>query len=482
MTAKRSKKTPSSSKKLSFWIPIFILPLVFGIAFMLKQQSTDIRSRASVAKHVCNMPSMEDSNLGQYAQERKFNVGTLLSECFSSNLPLNDQLTCQNVIKTQFNSMTLGYQTSWRSIEPKQGQYDWSVFDKGVQFARANNLKIHFFHLIWSNHERYVNPPSWVFPGKTDTSCGTRTKEDLEKIMKTHIQETIIRGGDIITTWNVVNEAFNEDGSLLQDCYYKIIGPDYIDKAFRYAREQSPHGMLVLNDNFPSASFSKKTNGVLSYVEAAKKRGVPIDAIGIQNHQLQNNGYQFSKKYLDDLTVLFKKALALDVKVIITEMDVYQAGRSQEQVAKVYKDTLALCLKYSNCTSLLVFGVSDKYSWVRIRESLPDAKPVLFDEEFQRKPPYYSVLEALLTNSTRPCVHEISITPALTTTKTPVPTTIIKAETAPSTNDTLRCYTYKDKTACEQGCGEKYGAGISHQCRWLKIKNSCVESLKPCQK
>jgi endo-1,4-beta-xylanase len=45
----------------------------------------------------------------------------------------------------------------------------------------------------------------------------------------------------------------------------------------------------------------------------------------------------------------------------------------------------------------MTWGIADKYSWLRTSDwkNLPNAKPVLFDESYMKKPAYYGVLQAL---------------------------------------------------------------------------------------
>ncbi|MFA5025913.1 MAG: endo-1,4-beta-xylanase, partial [Candidatus Shapirobacteria bacterium] len=388
----------------------------------------------------CSLSEASESSLGQYAEKRDFNAGTLLSECWGSGvITANEKTKCLDTIKTNYLKMRVNYQLSWRSIEPRQGEIDWTTFDEAINFARSNDIKMHYFHLIWSNHERYIFSPDWVFPGRTETSCGTRTKAQLEQIMKEHIQGMIRRGGDTVTVWNVVNEAFEEDGTMLNDCYYKIIGPDYIDKAFRFAREATPKGILVLNDFFPGSIFRNKASGFFKYIKAAKDRGVPIDAVGLQNHQLKVGDYAFSSDYTDDLNYFFQKAKDIGVKVFITEMDIYQAGHTQSELSKVYQNITALCLKYDNCVSLASWGLSDKNSWARTpgHANLPDAKPLLFDDNYLRKPAYYGVMAAIKENTTRQCVDIPSSTPTQKPTNVPTDPPSSKCLQCPST---FACY------------------------------------------
>ncbi|MFH0749455.1 MAG: endo-1,4-beta-xylanase [Candidatus Gottesmanbacteria bacterium] len=364
----------------------------------------------------CQLPPAEQSTLSQYAQKRNFNVSGQINQCFKTDNPL--RTTCQQTAINEFPGMFVPYQDHWATTEKTRGSYNFTKFDEVITFSRNNNSKLHFYHLVWTNHNKNTYPPKWLFP--EPGQCGNWSKQELDQIMKTHIQAMISHAGDMVTVWNVVNEAFEENGSMVQDCFYKIIGLDYIDKAFRYARQATPHALLVLNEFFGrDRMLRSKVDGFFTYVKSAKNRGVPIDAVGLQNHLLSKNGDQFGSGYLDDLNYFFQKAQNANVKVLITEMDVYQAGHSQEDVAQLYKKVTAMCLKYSNCISLEVWGISDKDSWARLPQfaNLPDAKPLLFDETYQRKLAYYGVMDAIRENNTRPCVGNLP-----TPTQTPTPT------------------------------------------------------------
>ena len=452
--------------------------------------------------NICNLKPASESTLGSYASERSFNVGALLSECFSEKITPDDQTKCLNSVSKEFVGMSVSFQVSWREVEPSSGQYNWTRFDKIVSFAKNNNIKLYFYHLIWSNHARYVNPPKWVFPDSTVLTCGTRTRADLELIMKNHIQTVISRGGDTVGIWNVVNEAFNDDGTPLQDCFYKILGQYYIDSAFKYARASAPNAVLVLSDYFPNGGlYRSKVDGFFSYVKAAKARGVPIDAVGIQNHLLGTRDYQFRADYISDLTYFLNSAKAANVGVYITEMDVYQAGRSQDAVAKVYKDTVALCLNYSNCNGVTPFGVSDKYSWARTEghAGLKDAKPLLFDENYVRKPAYYAVMDAIRENTTRSCLsggetlsscyeYKDRATCEYLCGNTSLDQTVkckwqsklnTCVETTYSCPASNRCYSYKDKATCENKCGDRAALGVFFKCKWTE-QGKCWETKTPC--
>lgn len=352
----------------------------------------------------CSLSPPEQSTLSEYASERGLNIGGLINTVSGSAANnWRRQLEGKETAIKEYQRMFVPYDHNWRASEKVRGVYDYTMFDDAINFAKSSGLKLHFYHLIWTAHNRDFISPVWLFPEQG--KCGSWSKDELDQIMKTHIQDTINHAGDAVAVWNVVNEVFIDDGSILRDCFYNIIGPNYIDKAFIYAREASPNGLLVLNEYFgPGRMPRAKVDAFFAYVKDARNRNIPIDAIGWQNHQYSQAGEQFGQGYIDDINYFFQKAEEIQAKVLITEMDVYQAGHSQEEVARVYKDTVAACLKYKDCISFETWGISDKFSWPRQFYNLPDALPLLFDENYQRKPAYYSVMDAIKENTTRACM------------------------------------------------------------------------------
>jgi endo-1,4-beta-xylanase len=106
---------------------------------------------------------------------------------------------------------------------------------------------------VWHNQV-----PAWVF---RDDKGNFVDRETLLKRMHDHIQTVVGRYKGRIQSWDVVNEALNEDGTLRQSPWLKIIGEDYIAKAFQYAHEADPQAQLTYNDY--SLENEAKRNGAL---------------------------------------------------------------------------------------------------------------------------------------------------------------------------------------------------------------------------
>ena len=80
----------------------------------------------------------------------------------------------------------------------------------------------------------------------------------------------------------MVNEALNEDGTLRQSQWEKIIGDDYIIKAFQYAHEADPNAQLNYNDY--NLETPAKRKGAISLVKKLQAVDVPIAVVGNQGH------------------------------------------------------------------------------------------------------------------------------------------------------------------------------------------------------
>jgi endo-1,4-beta-xylanase len=217
------------------------------------------------------------------------------------------------IIKTQFNSISPENVLKWESVHPLPGSYAFEEPDRYVDFGESNHMFIIGHTLIWHNQT-----PRWVFQ---DTNGNPVTRDVLLERMRDHIYTVVGRYKGRIKVWDVVNEALNEDGTLRKSPWDKIIGDDYIEKAFQYAHEADPDAILRYNDY--SLENEPKRNGAIALIKKLQAEGVPVTAIGLQEHDKLN----WPTPEQEDATIsAFAK---LGLKVMITEMDIDTSPKTQ---------------------------------------------------------------------------------------------------------------------------------------------------------
>ena len=308
----------------------------------------------------------------------------------------------------QFNSISPENVLKWEIVHPQPGHYDFTLADQYVAFGERHRMWIVGHNLVWHNQV-----PAWVF---RDDQGKLLTRDALLARMKDHIDTVVGRYKGRIQSWDVVNEALNEDGSLRQSLWYKIIGPDYIAKAFEYAHAADPAAQLTYNDyNLENAA---KRDGAVRLVKQLLAEGVPIRCVGIQDH----DSLTWPTAEQEDAAI--RAFAALGVKVAISELDVdvLPAALSgptadvslnvasnaklnpwpnglpasvEQQLAQQYASLFRVYLKDKADISRVTFwGLTDADSWknnwpVRGRTDYP----LLFDRNGQPKPAYDAVLQ-----------------------------------------------------------------------------------------
>jgi endo-1,4-beta-xylanase len=144
------------------------------------------------------------------------------------------------LVMAQFDSITPENVLKWERVHPEPGSYSFELPDRYVSFGEKNHMFIVGHTLVWHNQV-----PAWVFQGENGNPVD---RETLLKRMSDHIRTVVGRYKGRINGWDVVNEALDEDGTLRQTSWLKIIGEDYIAKAFQFAHEADPQAELYYND------------------------------------------------------------------------------------------------------------------------------------------------------------------------------------------------------------------------------------------
>ncbi len=392
------------------------------------------------------------------AYKHYFKVGTAINRSIAtgnagfrrSTEQINNDVA---LVKEQFNHIVPENELKWMSVHPRPGQdgYDWAAGDAFVEFGSKHNMEPAGHTLVW-----HSQTPNWVFEGthlppgaseeskpagsedKTDAPQaapparsgrgpggggfggfrrfnldGPRaSREELLERMREHIHTVVGRYKGKIKVWDVVNEAISDGGPdvLRKSPWSVIIGPDFMEKAFEYAREADPDAILRYNDY--GLENPAKRKKLITLIKELQEKKVPVMAIGSQAHL--NVAVTFETM---DQTLAELKSLGLPIH--ITELDVNSATGGQRSTGadiganaattegglvadadkkqtEAYTGIFRAFIKHRDAVKLVTFwGANDANSW-RSR-----GRPLLFDGDNKPKPAFDAVIK-LASDSVSP--------------------------------------------------------------------------------
>jgi endo-1,4-beta-xylanase len=311
------------------------------------------------------------------------------------------------LLEAQFNSITPENVLKWALVHPQPGVYDFAGADRYVEFGEKHGMVVIGHTLVWHNQV-----PKWVFE---DAKGNPVSRDVLLQRMREHIQSVVGRYKGRIHGWDVVNEALNEDGTMRESPWMKIIGPDYVEQAFKFAHQADPQAQLYYNDY--SLENEAKRKGAVALIKKLQAAGIPVAAVGLQDH----DNLTFPSAQQEDATIAAFEQLGIHVN--ITELDItvlpsatkeptadvqasaenspalnpFTAGLPdsvQQALAKRYGDLFAVFMKHRKSIDRVTFwGVTDAESW---KNNWPARGrtdyPLLFDRNGAPKPAFNAVL------------------------------------------------------------------------------------------
>lgn len=337
------------------------------------------KSQTSIAPVIS--PEIIVSGDGTLKEKLPFPIGAALNVGL-----LKNNSNYRNLVIKEFNSITAENVMKMNSLRPSATTYNFTDADYLVDFARANGKRVHGHTLNW-----YKSLPDWVnnFNGNT---------AEWENLLKTHIESVVGRYRGKVSSWDVVNEALEDNGSYRNSIWVQKLGVGYIERAFQYARNADPDALLFYNDYGHEYSATKRA-AIIKLVTDLKAKGVPIDGIGLQMHTRYNQTDA-------NLAAAINTAAATGLRIHISELDIalnpdnnqslsYTTALGELQAAK-YKFIVKTfnAIPREQQYGLTTWNVTDADSWIPSNYNRPDW-PMPFNNLYQRKAAYQGILDGV---------------------------------------------------------------------------------------
>lgn len=380
-------------------------------------------SAASFAQEEDTTPTLRE-----LAEQHGFYIG---AAAWTNHLAVPEHA---ETLAREFNMLTPEHEAKHCMVERQPGQYDFRASDRLVAFAEEHGMSVHGHTLVW-----HSCMPSWI-------ETGEFTRDEAIAMMRDFIMTMVGRYKGRIPIWDVVNEAVADGGAELRDTPWRaLIGDDYIELAFRFAHEADPDALLFYND-YGTEPMNAKSDAVYELVSDLLARGVPIHGVGLQAH------FDVGTINYNSVAENIQRLSDLGLQVQITELDIkYRDAQPSPvllaQQARDYRRVAEVCLENPACTALIVWGVSDQFSWLR-GEDLgffynPAVAPLLFDDDYAPKQPYFEVLDAVALSLGLPSVlseQEAEIEEETTVVELPEPVKSDPAQLSPDSAAGLAYY------------------------------------------
>ena len=304
--------------------------------------------------------------LRELADRRSFGIGAAVAVN-----ALRDDAEYRAVLGREFNMVVPENAMKMGWLQASRDKFAFSDADEIVAFAQSNRMRVRGHTLVW--HQCL---PDWF-------KTGSWSRAEALNVFSQHIAKVVGHYNGAVYAWDVVNEAVEDDGSMRKTVWLERIGPDYIEQAFCFAHEADPKALLFYND-YSAEWPNKKADAILAMVKRMRSRGVPINGVGFQCH-FACDKYPAPAEFAANMS----RFTALGLEVQITELDLRiekpVTDEKRVQQARAYRDIIDAACRTANCTAVLTWGFTDKYSWVpgffkECDEALP------FDRIFAPKP------------------------------------------------------------------------------------------------
>lgn len=360
--------------------------------------------------------------LYKYFENRCY-IGTIVNSWWVTN---REDLMAKSIAKN-YNILVTENEFKSGSINPAEGQYNFDGCDAFIDFAKESGAKVRAHTIVW-----HTQVPDWWFKAdpKEEKSLGAcardgllASSDQLLERLSEYMEKIFERYKDDIDYWDICNEVLNADGirRIADDKSYwaDIVGDlngdgyydDYVEFAFKKARELDEDGIFMIND-FNMEWQDSKTNAMYNMLERFMRNGTRIDGVGFQTHiavDTDINAFRRNLEKIASLADVYDECFPEhkgEFRIQITELDMnmfvgaYREKRfvkwtdeDLERQSKQFADLMSLFLEFADrgvLDAVVFWAPDDAHSWINDNKN---GLPCLYSSEMELKDCYYAFVE-----------------------------------------------------------------------------------------
>ena len=300
------------------------------------------------------------------------------------------------LLVSQFNSVVAENVMKPSRIQPREGEFVFAPADSIAAFAQRHGMYMRGHTLLW-----YRRTPDWFWVDHEKPA----TRDMVLARLRRHIEVVVGRYKSRVYAWDVVNEVIDETqpNCLRNDEWFRVVGADYVDMAFRYAHAADPTARLFINEY--STTQPDKRDCLERIVRGLLARGVPVHGVG---HQMHVSIFEPAVSDVDKTLTVFAN-LGLENQITEFDMSLYErhayllsdtAERLLAAQGARYKALMTVFMAHPEVTAVTWWGISDAHTYLNSGwDWWRSDQPLLFDEKRRPKPGYWAVLEAATGHS-----------------------------------------------------------------------------------
>ena len=348
-----------------------------------------------------------------------FNDDFLIGTAISNKTLVENDTAMLSLISKEFNAVTTENALKWSEVHPEPDVWNFQPVDRFVDFGRSHKMSMIGHTLTWHRQTPASLFSKTIKQVEHCNSCHSfqraTSRDELINRLQSHISVLMDRYKQDIDTWDVANEVVENNGKWRESDWYKILGPEFLELSFRFAREAHPRGCLLYNDFH--LEKPKKCDSIIQKLKTIQNLGIKVDGVGIQCHIKLDSGSPTIEEIETAIIALYKSGFRvhiteLDIDVLPeawihrgrhidtlpnkSELNPYKNGlpdQISQKLSARYRAVFDLFIKHRDkIDRVALWGTTDDESW---KNGLPVAGrtsyPLLFDRNKLPKPAYYAV-------------------------------------------------------------------------------------------